>query len=113
MDVYVILKTVDADTTVFFDAYGTLTEAQSAIDEDIVEFDTEQADYEIRRVVLKRKSREVDGELPLSECPTKKELSDFSLLCSNVVGIKQRSTTCGPKPLVLSMRARLSATQAM
>ena len=67
MDIYIVLKTVEADSTVFFDAYDTSAEAQLAIDEDIAEFSTEQADYEIRTVVLKGKSRGVDGELPLSE----------------------------------------------
>jgi hypothetical protein len=67
MDVYIILKNVDADTTVFFNAYDTLTEAQLAIDEDIAEIESEQAHYKIRTVVLKRKIRGVDEVLPLSE----------------------------------------------
>jgi len=50
MNLFVVLKTVDAETTVFFDAYTTRDKAEEAIKENMAEFDTEPADYEIHEL---------------------------------------------------------------
>jgi hypothetical protein len=50
MRVFIVLKTVDAETTVFFDAYSSHTRAEEAIAENKAEFDTEDGDYEIKEL---------------------------------------------------------------
>lgn len=48
--VYIVLKTGDGHTTVFFDAYSSRATAAQAIEDDKAELDTEDADYEIKEL---------------------------------------------------------------
>jgi hypothetical protein len=52
MYVHIVLKTVDGETTVFFDAYSSRTKAEEAIEDDKAEFATEDADYEIKELTV-------------------------------------------------------------